>query len=78
MIANETGAMRVGYTVSKHCGNAVIRNKIKRRLRHLVRELWPEHGKAGYDYVLIARAGADTAPFAELRAALSTAMKRHP
>lgn len=49
---------RVGYTVTTKCGNAVVRNRIKRRLRSLVRELLPDLGKAQVDYVFIARADA--------------------
>lgn len=52
---------RVGYTVTTKCGNAVTRNRIKRRLRALVAELFPEHAKNGTDYVLIARAEASQA-----------------
>jgi ribonuclease P protein component len=59
--------VRVGYTVSKHCGNAVLRNRTKRRLRHIMRALLPEMGLAGYDYVVIARAGVADIPFATLR-----------
>ena len=59
--------MRVGYTVSKHCGNAVKRNKIKRRLRHMMRDLLSKYGVAGHDYVLIARSGSDAVAFGELR-----------
>jgi len=49
---------RVGFTVTTKCGNAVVRNRTKRRLRALVRELLPQHGRAGYDYVFIALAQA--------------------
>ena len=49
---------RIGYTVTTKCGNAVIRNRIKRRLRALAAELLPELGQSGTDYVLIARADA--------------------
>ncbi len=73
-------AVRVGYTVTTKCGNAVIRNRTKRRLRALVRELFPASAKAGYDYILIARddakPSAADAPFEELRAALAKALTR--
>ncbi len=52
------GECRVGYTVTTKCGNAVTRNRIKRRLRALVREL-KETATPGTDYVLIARADAE-------------------
>ena len=45
----------VGFTATKKIGNAVIRNRAKRRLREAARALLPEHGLPGYDYVLIAR-----------------------
>lgn len=51
------GQCRVGYTVTTKCGNAVVRNRIKRRLRALVRELAAEC-VAGTDYVFIARSDA--------------------
>ena len=71
------GACRVGYTVTTKCGNAVIRNRIKRRLRALMREL-AAACIPGTDYVLIARAdaevsAADVTP-ADLRAQLEKAL----
>jgi ribonuclease P protein component len=47
--------LRFGITVTKKIGNAVVRNRMKRRLRALVRELLPAHGLAGHDHVLIGR-----------------------
>ncbi|MAN44653.1 MAG: ribonuclease P protein component [Alphaproteobacteria bacterium] len=44
-----------GFTATKKIGNAVIRNRAKRRLREAARVLLPQHGKAGWDYVFIAR-----------------------
>ncbi|MGB7316645.1 MAG: ribonuclease P protein component [Planktotalea sp.] len=49
-------ATRVGFTCSKKVGNAVARNRAKRRLREAAREVLPESGHAGCDYVLIGRA----------------------
>lgn len=72
-------AMRVGYTVTTKCGNAVVRNRIKRRLRALVKELLPELGKPGTDYVFIALAeakpNAADAPFDALREAMQRVLK---
>lgn len=67
---------RVGYTVTTKCGNAVVRNRIKRRLRALVRELFPTHARAGYDYVLIALAQADPSAADADYDTLRTALQR--
>ena len=71
---------RVGYTVTTKCGNAVARNRIKRRLRALVKELAPHLAQAGTDYVLIARAdakpGAGDVEYGLLRAAVERAFTR--
>ena len=48
--------MRVGFTCSKKVGNAVARNRAKRRLREVARKMLPEQGRPGWDYVLIGRA----------------------
>ena len=50
-----TAPIRVGFTCSKKVGNAVARNRAKRRLRAIARAVLPEHGRAGWDYVLIGR-----------------------
>lgn len=48
-------AIRVGFTCSKKLGNAVARNRAKRRLRAIARTILPLHGRAGWDYVLVGR-----------------------
>ena len=66
--------MRLGLTVSKKVGNAVVRNRMKRRFRELARSILPEAGIAGADHVLIGRAGGIERPYAELVADLKRAL----
>ncbi|PWJ20936.1 ribonuclease P protein component [Jannaschia seohaensis] len=57
-------AIGVGFTCSKKVGNAVARNRAKRRLREAARAVLPEAGHPGWDYALIGRAEATAArPF---------------
>ncbi len=53
--AGEAPGIRVGFTCSKKVGNAVGRNRAKRRLREVARAVLPEMGREGWDYVLIGR-----------------------
>ena len=71
---------RVGYTASKKIGNAVARNRAKRRLRAAVHEALRPLAQVGWDYVLVARPQATIArPFAELVADLRQALRAvHP
>lgn len=69
-------ARRLGITVTRKIGNAVVRNRMKRRFRALGRELLPVHGIAGADHVLIARAGGVERDFALLRAELEKALRK--
>lgn len=68
--------MRIGYTVTKKIGNAVVRNRMKRRFRALARELLPVSGIAGADHVLIGRAGGVERDFALLHAELGKALAK--
>ena len=69
-------ALGIGYTVSKKVGNAVTRNRMKRRFRELARAALPGAGIAGADHVLIGRPGANEMAFAELGEHLDSALKR--
>jgi ribonuclease P protein component len=66
--------VRVGFTVTKKIGGAVIRNRMKRRLRALARELLPAAGIPGADHVLIGREGGIERDFAMLREELAKAL----
>jgi ribonuclease P protein component len=67
---------RVGFTVTKKIGGAVVRNRMKRRFRALARELIPSHGFAGSDHVIIGRSGGIQRDYALLRDELKRALKK--
>lgn len=69
-------AMRFGVTVTKKIGNAVVRNRMKRRFRELLRAALPQQGIAGADHVLIGREGGVERDFAKLRLELNEALTR--
>ena len=62
----EDGPVRVGFTVSKKVGNAAERNRVRRRLREVVRLAPQAPLRPGYDYVLIGRRNALNLPFDRL------------
>ena len=68
--------MRVGFTVTRKIGGAVVRNRMKRRFRALAREVLPEAGVRGADHVLIGRAGGIERDFALLREDLEKALAK--
>lgn len=68
--------MRIGITVSKKVGNAVIRNRMKRRFRALFRELLPTHGIAGADHVLIGRHSGIERDYAALSTEFTKALRK--
>ena len=71
-----TPSLRVGFTASKKVGGAVVRNRARRRLRALAREVLLPEAAPGYDYVLIARAETATREYTALRADMRVALKR--
>lgn len=68
--------LRVGFTASRKVGNAVVRNRAKRRLRALAAQVLLDKGRPGTDYVLIARAATGDRPYAELVADLEAALRQ--
>ena len=73
---NGLDQLRYGITVTKRIGNAVVRNRMKRRVRALLRELLPSTGLPNHDHVLIGREGGVERDFALLREELSAALIR--
>lgn len=75
--ADPDGPVRVGFTCSRKVGNAVQRNRAKRRLREIARLDLPAHGRPGWDYVLIGRRDVTaTLPFDRLRGDLVAALRK--
>jgi ribonuclease P protein component len=75
------GSRRIGLTVTRKIGNAVVRNRCKRRLREVVRAYYraatlPTSGLAGYDVVVNVKAGLVGAAFQELQDAFGRVMNR--
>jgi ribonuclease P protein component len=72
----EEGPVRIGFTVSRQVGNAVERNRVRRRLREIVRLSQGGGMHDGYDYVLIGRRAALAVPFGQMRRELDAALSR--
>jgi len=73
---NSGQGLRYGITVTKKIGNAVVRNRMKRRFRALIRELLPAQGLLVHDHVLIGREGGVERDFAVLREEFAAALTR--
>ena len=75
--ATATDTIRVGFTCSKKVGNAVARNRAKRRLREIARLVLASEGQHGWDYVLVGRPEATTTrDFAAMKGDLSRALQK--
>lgn len=72
----QASGSRYGLTATRKIGNAVTRNRARRRLRALAFEFLPRYAAPGHDYVLIARAATAVRGFAELKQDLITALKK--
>jgi ribonuclease P protein component len=73
---SDDGPVRVGFTVTKKVGNAVERNRVRRRLREVVRLSNASRMRTGHDYVLIGRRAALKLPFARMRQDFEGALGR--
>jgi ribonuclease P protein component len=73
---DDDSAIRLGITITKKVGNAVIRNRMRRRFRELARELLAEMGKAGADHILIGRDGGIERDFGQLREDMAKALRK--
>ena len=75
-LPNEGRGKRFGVTVTKKIGNAVVRNRMKRRFRELLRAALPSEGLDDHDHVLIGREGGVERDFAQMGVELSAALSR--
>ena len=73
--ANGLDHSRAAFVAGKKLGNAVARNRAKRRLREALRPRFP-HIAVGFDFVLIARGNIMTAPFTDIQQAVELVLKR--
>ncbi|HEX5211073.1 MAG TPA: ribonuclease P protein component [Pseudolabrys sp.] len=73
---NDNGPARFGFTVSKKVGNAVERNRVRRRLREIVRVAGSGRIRTGHDYVLIGRRAALNAPIERIAEDFEGALRR--
>jgi ribonuclease P protein component len=72
----DDGPIRIGFTVTKKNGTATERNRIKRRLRELVKRVEPQSMRPHSDYVLVGRRAALTRGFGVMLDDLQTALRR--
>ena len=73
---NDGRGVRYGITVTKKIGNAVVRNRMKRRFRELLREALPAHALPDHDHVLIGRAGGVARDFGQMAEELRILLER--
>ena len=74
--AQGAGGLRVGFTATKKIGNAVKRNRARRRLRAAVGEVLKDAGTTRADLVVVARQGTIERPYSDLKNDLAAALRR--
>ena len=74
--SDDVGSLRLGFTVSKKVGNAVVRNRVKRRLKSAAKAILPTQALANRDLVIIGRQYTLKQPFQELLNDLEYALKK--
>jgi ribonuclease P protein component len=67
---------RVGFTCTKKLGNAVVRNRVRRRLKEAARLVLPKIARIGHDYVIIGRASSMNRPFEDLKKDIISAVSK--
>jgi ribonuclease P protein component len=75
-LVSDAVPVRVGFTATKKIGNAVKRNRARRRLRAAVDDVLRGAGASGADLVIVARQGTITRPYADLKTDLTAALRR--
>lgn len=73
---SEEHPARIGFTATKRLGKAHIRNRTKRRLRAVIREIYSQYALPNIDYVLVGRFDTYICPFTELRSDVIRAFKK--
>jgi ribonuclease P protein component len=73
---DDDGTPRVGFTCTKKIGNAVVRNRIRRRMKEAVRMVMPAAALSGHDYVLIGRVATENRDFEDLGKDIISALTR--
>jgi ribonuclease P protein component len=76
LVRADNGPIRVGFTVSKKVGTAVERNRVRRRLKDVVKRSAAQAPRSGHDYVLIGRRAALKLPFERMIEEFKTALRR--
>jgi ribonuclease P protein component len=76
VVRPDGAAVRVGYTVSRKVGNAVARNRARRRLKAVAETMLAAHAAPGHDFVVIGRGETVRRPFAALNEDMETALRR--
>lgn len=76
VISDEGHAPHVGFTVTKKVGNAVVRNRVRRRLKEVAREIFPLKATDGRDYVVIGRYAALDIDYVRLKKDMKWALNK--